>query len=151
MASPFAKEFTPELDDAYLKSLLQPIEASRGRRRGAFRRESLERGLTGDPYESAGVQGIETGVDTMKSNLSSQFAYSRAGLQREERLTGEARQFGAGEAEKDRQFRASEAEKARQFAASLSDGREDDGFLRSLLGLGGSVAGGFIGRRFGGA
>lgn len=143
-------EFTTELDAEYLRKLLGPIEDTRGVRRGAARREAFERGLTGDPYEAALVGRADTDVDRLKADTQADFAYNRAGLQREERLLGEERTYGSAEAEKGRAFVAQQGEIQRAHERSLMVSRGRDGFLQSLLGLGGSVAGGFIGRKFGG-
>lgn len=143
-------EFTPEMDQKYLESLLAPIEQSRQVRRGAFRRDVLERGLAGDPYESSGVAGIETGVDRLKSDVASQFAFQRAGLQREERLTKEGRDFASGEAQKARDFQGYQADLDRAVRREDIASRrqsEDDSFLLNLLGIGGQVAGAYFGRR----
>lgn len=155
MPSQYASEFTPELDEQYLRRLLAPTEKRGEQFRQRRFSEALGRGLQGDPFESSAVGGADQATLEALANLEADFNFQRAGLTREERLIGEGREFQSGEAEKQRGFQASEAAKDRSLQNFLSGEKMrylrqtgQDEFLNSLIQGAGSVAGGFLaGRR----
>lgn len=148
---PFASEFTPELDDALLRRLTGQAERRGAGARGAASREALNRGISGDPWEGSARGIADQGTRDLIADLEADFGYRRAGLQREERLLGEGRQFQRGEREASQMFASQEAEKDRLLRRYLGDrgyeaDREarGDAFTNSLIGAGGRVAGGYL-------
>jgi len=146
------QEFTPELSEELLAGLRRGVEKRGARQVGLARGEALERGLTGDPFEAAAVGGARAETGRELSDLASQFAYRRAGLQREERMIGEQRGYQTGEREARQEFVSAEAEKdraLRERIAQMQGG--DDEFLTSLIGMGGQIGGAMLGGPIGGA
>jgi len=166
-------EFTPEINQAFLDKLKRPIKRRGVMDVGAARRESRARGLTGDPYESSAVGLAKLGTQEQLSDVESTMAYNLAGLGRQERLTGEGRQYQTGEREAGQQWRTGEAGLDRSLQERMAkygyDWREkmmreqEEGGLFSdiggLVGTGlgmwaggpaGAKAGGYLGSKLGG-
>lgn len=99
-----AREFTPELSKEYLSAGLGDIERYGRRRKGQAVARMGARGLLGQAsYGSEIGEAIsETGRE--RSRYIGDFNLKVAGLQREERLTGERREYEMTEAEKTRKF-----------------------------------------------
>ncbi len=87
---------------------------------GLARSEALSRGLEGDPYEASAVGRERAATSGQLADLDADIGYKTAGLQREERLTGEGRQYQSGENERSRAFTAAESEKNRNFQERLA-------------------------------
>jgi hypothetical protein len=109
--APYGQEFTPELEEGFLRRLTGGIQKRGDMARGNARREALDRGLEGDVWESSKV-GLEE-MDTREQigNTEADFAYNLAGLRRDERLQGQQRKYQV----EDRDFAAGEAQKERDF------------------------------------
>lgn len=103
------QEYTPEITEEFYNKLSRPIQQRTAERAGAKRGEALARGLAGDPWEASAVGGAEAEGDQQLSDLYSKLNYDVAGLQRDERLTGE-----------DRAFRRAEAHDARAFQEKMA-------------------------------
>jgi hypothetical protein len=146
----YAQEFTPELDDAFLKKLLRPIEERGQQLVGSARSEALARGLTGDPFEASAVGGARRDTSNALADTTANFGYTRAGMQREERLTKQGQDFSSAEAGKARDFTAEQNAASRALQRELGFASMDnynDPFLGQLMGLGGQVAGGWLAGR----
>ena len=144
----FAREYTPEVDEELIARLTRGISQRGELQRGRATRGALERGLSGDPFEASARGLADAETSGLIADMEADFAYRRAGLQREERLIGEGQQFSAGEAQKGRDFSASESEKDRQLRRYLGDveresqrEQSDDAFTQALIGAGGRVGG----------
>lgn len=101
-------EYTPEITEDYLQSVLRPNKEATDQAVGRARGEALRRGLEGDPYEALRVGAAERtgalGAQDTRANL----AFNVAGLRRDERM-GEEKftresEWTSGESEKGRAF-----------------------------------------------
>ena len=145
---PSAQEFTPEINQAFLSRLTGQASRRGATARGRKRREAIERGLEGDPFEASAVGGVEQGTRDLISDLETDFAFRGAGLQREERLIGEGRGFQTSERLGRQEFSAGESEKDRILRRFLQREKIDaqgNPLTNALIGAGGRIAGGFLG------
>jgi len=169
------QEYTPEITEEFRRRLAEPITQRMNVARGRARSEALARGLTGDPFESLAVGAAERGGERAMGDLEANLSYNLAGLQREERLGRESRQFGreerlgsqefsrgerlgsqeygAGQATLDRQFRERLAalgyQQAQEEAQSERRRSRQSDILGGAFTLGGSALGGPIGGAIG--
>lgn len=118
---PYPREYTPELQQQFYESMARPIEqrtaAGVGRKRG----EALSRGLEGDPWETSAVGGVETAGTSALADLWSNISMQGAGMAREERMTGEGRQWQAGQAQIGREWQSAEDVKRQAFAERMAE------------------------------
>lgn len=127
------KEYTPEMTQDFFNSLARPIEEQTSRNVGKARGEALRRGLEGDPFESLGVAKARTEGSNQLADLWSGISMQGAGMARDERLTGEGRDWQSQEAQKSRDFMSTEAIANRQFAEHMANVGYDN--IRSLEAL----------------
>ena len=121
MADMYPKEYTPELRQSFYESLARPVREQEALNVGRARSEALSRGLEGDPFEAASVGAARTAATNALSDLWSGISMQGAGMARQERLTGEARQYETAETEKARAYQTSENEKLRAFQAQMAE------------------------------
>lgn len=118
----YGSEFSPELDDKWLTRMMARYEQRGAADIGRARGEAIARGAGGDALEGSLVGSARTGLEDRLADLSANTAFQRAGLQREERLIGEGREFDregwrfqAEERNKDRSFQERMAHLGYQF------------------------------------
>ncbi|MCK5236574.1 MAG: hypothetical protein KAR06_06270 [Deltaproteobacteria bacterium] len=109
------REFTPEINEDFYQKLARPIKRRTAANVAGARGAALSRGLEGDSYERGAVSAAQESGDAQLSDLFADIQYRGAGLEREERLTGEGRQFQTGEREAGQEFESAEGEKLRAF------------------------------------
>ncbi len=150
----YAPEYTPELSESYLGSLLAGIDDQGRIDEGRAHAELAARGLS-DQVENVGsaVGAVRSGVARTKAGTIGQFNLDVANKKFSERMTDQARDwsvedrnFGAAEAEKNRAFQKSMAEMGYRFQDEQND-FDAGGFA---AGLGGSVLSSAVGGYFGG-
>lgn len=118
---PYAQEYTPELDEQFLNRLLGKATAGGRARVGEARANALERGLSGDPYEASAVGRANASTDSILADLMSNFAFQKAGLQREERMIGEGREYGTSEREASQTWQSKENAENRALQRFLAE------------------------------
>lgn len=116
----FPQEYTPELTEEFYKRLARPIREETRTGVGQARSEALARGMEGDPFEAIGMGAARTGGATQLADLYAGLGMRGAGMQREERLTGEEREYRTGEREAGQEFQSAEAEKLRAFQERMA-------------------------------
>ena len=145
MANHPAREFTQEINQDFLSRLQRPIVKRGAQRAGRARGRALARGLTGDPFESSAVGAAENETEQLLKDLEAEFAFRGAGLQREERLTGEGREFTTSERLGRQEFTSAERSKDRDLSREFGRfGEDDDDFLNQLIGGGSEFLGSAI-------
>ena len=157
-----AKEFTPEVTQDFYNRLAAGIQKQGGYDVGQARSEALARGLTGDPFEASLTGMARSSTANRLADLDANLAYNVAGLNREERLIGEGRQYGTSERLGSQEFQNEQNQAQMSFqdrmarlqhdwnsdAASTENRR---GYQRALWQLPGQLAGAAIGGWAGGA
>ena len=140
----YAQEFTPELDEAFLQRLKQPIAQRGEMRRGAATRGALERGLESDPYGASARGLADAETDSEMGDLESDFGYRLAGMKREERLLGEDRDWRTSERLAIEGNERAERDKDRWYGNEARRSASNDSFLNSLIGGGSKLLGTFL-------
>ncbi len=142
------QEYTPELNEDFLERLLRPVKEAGSRRAAATRASFRDRGFGGDFAEFAGgeLEDIETAHKV--ADLSADFNYNVAGLDREERLTREGRDFSVLDREDRQAFDADQRQRDREFQKWMRPGQNND-LLEKLLQVGGSALGTYAAGGFG--
>ncbi len=133
----FASEFTPEINDKYLASLLNPIDEEQRRAEGRARMEGEAGGLIGKFSSGGKIGAAREGAARAKSDTISKFNWDVAGLRRGERLTGEGRAYESEEAKKQREFQEMLAQQG--YTAEAARQRHED-----IKGQQGLIAGGLM-------
>lgn len=137
-------EFTPEINQDFYDRMASRISKRGETQAGQARSEALSRGLGGDPYEASAVGLARQGTQQELGDFDADLGYRMAGLQREERLTGEDRAYQDKRSEQDFLNRKELA----QFGSQLEDqsyGRREAlqnrrGYQGALWNLGAGLA-----------
>lgn len=158
MADPYAQEFTPELDENLLSRMRQKIQKQGVQDRGRGTREALERNLQGEAWEGSRRGSVDAGTLDAMANLEADFAYRRAGLQREERLAGVERGWRSEESQKGRQFEAEQSatdralqERLARMGYDYNAEQRKKARREALMGAAGGAIGTYVGSKYGGA
>lgn len=147
-------EYTPEINQDYLANLLKGVDTEAAAQRGRARSEALARGLEGDVFEASAVGAVDSAALNEKSALKSDLAFKMAGLNRDERLMGQQRDWQV----EDRNFAATQREADRRLQEKLAvmgfdaarDSAESGLFgdiAGGIIGAGGAALGGYLGRK----
>lgn len=109
-------EFTPEINEDFYNKLARGIQDQGARNVGTARSEALSRGLSGDAFEASAVGTARNNTSNQINDLNSGMNFELAGLQRDERLRGQSRDWQV----QDRDFSANESEKNRALQERLA-------------------------------
>lgn len=153
-----AEEFTPELSQSYLASLLNPIDEREQSDVAEARREGQLGGLVAQAATGSRVGAIESQDAQLRNQTINRFNWDVAGKQYGERMTDEARAFQDTERRKAEDFKTEMASLGYQFdvgSLSARQGFEKDQarqglVIGSLLSLGSQAAGKYAGSKMGG-
>lgn len=147
------QEFTPEINQDFYNKLARPIAQQGAERQGQARGEALARGLSGDPFEASAVGAARTGTDNALADLSAGIAYQGAGMQREERLRGQSRDwqvedrnFGAAEQAKNRDLQERLARLGYDFQSDQASTANRRSWQQLPFQLAGAAGAGYLGR-----
>lgn len=158
MESMFAREFTPELSQDYLASLLNNVDQEEQTSIGKARQEGASAGLIGQAATGSRIGAAEQNANLNRNATISKFNLDVADKQYGERMTDEQRTFQDVERQKQDDFQKSLAEMGYQFSDSQRAIEEHDKNLitgSSLLGLaagaGAQGAGSYFGSKAGAA
>lgn len=110
-------EFTPELNEQVLQSLLRGITERAAVGKGAARGEAVRRGLTGGSFEGTRVGAIERGAGQSAADAQIQLAIENAMRQREERLIKEGRAYQTSEREAGQKWSTDERRESQDFTS----------------------------------
>lgn len=141
MAFPQVKEYTPELNQDYLASLLNPIEEGTASAVANVNARRRAGGLDSQASTGAEMGAIEAGALRAKSDTIGKFNFNVAGMKRGERLTNEKQAYESTEAQKERDFREHMNELA--YARSVKD-RESQNRANKIAGQQGMVTGALV-------
>jgi len=111
-------EFTPELTQDFYNKLARPIQQQGAADVGTARSESLARGLTGDPFEAQMTGAARANTANQLSDTWANMNYAQAGLQEQERMTGQQNTWQAEQSALNRQ---TELQMAAQGYANTRD------------------------------
>lgn len=115
------QEYTPEMTEDFYNKLARPLEERTAANVGKARSEALSRGLEGDPFEASAVGAARTAGTNALSDLWANIGMQGAGMAREERMTGEGRDWQGGQAQLGREFQSTENEKLRAFQQQMAE------------------------------
>lgn len=119
----YAKEFTSEMNQGYLASLLNPIEQDEQASIARAKTEGAAGGLGMQAATGSRIGALEAGASTAREGLISKFNMDVAGKQREERLTDEQRTFQDLERQKTEAFQKSMTEMGYAFEDSQREAK----------------------------
>lgn len=122
-------EYTPEITEDYLQSVLRPNREATAQNVGRARGEALRRGLEGDPYEALRVGAAQRTGALGEQDTRANLAFGVAGMRRDERV-GEEKftresEWTSGESEKGRSFQERMAERQHQYAQEMAKLQSD--------------------------
>jgi hypothetical protein len=150
MAQQLAQEFTPELSQKYLASLLNPIDESESSAVGKARAAGAAGGLGAQASTGAEIGAIEAGAERSKADTISRFNMDVAGKRRDERLTDESRTFQDIERQKQNDFEKQMSIMGYEHDNAVAAGAKHSSQQGQLAGLGLGTASNAIGGFFGG-
>jgi len=114
-------EYTPEVLGDFYKRLARPIELGTQQNIANFRRQALQRGLTGTPYESLGTASLSSAGTQSLSDLWANLNWQKAMAQREERLGQQNKDWQALQTQLGREWQSQEAQKQRDFQRRMAE------------------------------
>lgn len=138
---PNASEFSPELSQAYLASLLNPIEERERAEVGAARNEGAAAGLVGQASTGTRIGAAAHNASVAEDNAISGFNLNVAGKQYDERMTDENRAFQDTQRQKSEDFQKSMTKMGYEFQDKEREARRKSdsdfngvGFFSGLAG-----------------
>lgn len=137
----YGQEYTPELSQEYLASILNPIEASGAADEARARSEGQAAGLVGQAAMGSKVGMAREATARAKSQAIAGFNMDVAGAKRGERLTAEQQAYQSTESAKDRAFREHMAQIGYQYESAARAASEHGAKIRGQQGLVAGIAG----------
>ena len=145
-----AGNYTPELDASVFSSLKKKRQERTRGDLASVRKQAVERGLTGSPYEALGSAATQNAEAADLDEQETRLALEGSQRAREDRMKGEDRSFSSSEAEKARLASSNEAEKQRIFSSGESQKTRDAEASNLREGYLASAGGTMLGRWLGG-
>lgn len=146
--STFQDVLTPD----FLKSLYSNINNQQEQDVGNAEGGAIARGLTGTPFEAAGIGAANQTADTARNSALQGFLYNLAGMKQQENVIGEGQQFGLQEQNIQNTWEAQQNDLQRQLGyAQLSEQeklqnmKDTYGLYTGALGAAGTGAGALLG------
>lgn len=132
---PYAREYTPELTSEFLSGRLADIEDLYREEEGRRTAELGARNLLGQTQGDMAIGQVRGKRVRALSDAITGFNMDVAGLNREERLTREGREWEAGEAQKERDAREGLAVKLANMGYAYGDASARRDMIRGQQGM----------------
>lgn len=143
-------EYTPELNDRYLASILNPIEEQRGQAVANARREGEAGGLIAQATTGSRIGAAEAAYGKAKRDAISGFNMQVAGMKRGERLTNEQRAYEDEQRRKTEKFQRELAAMGYAFADATRNNENRNAHVTGYQGLVAGIVPGLASKAIGG-
>ncbi|SRR5258708_32739759 len=138
----YPSEFAPVLDQRFLDSLYGQINQEQEQNVGAAEGQAISRGITGSPFEAAGIGAANQQADVARNSALSGFLYNLAGMKEKENIGLEEQGFQTSEREATQSFQGQQNAADRALGYSRLQNLKDIQNMKDVYGLYTSIAGG---------
>ena len=118
-------EFNSDINADFYNRLASGIQKQGGYDVGQARSEALARGLTGDPFEASLTGMARANTSNKLADMGADMDYRLAGMNREERMLGEGRQYQTAERLGQQQWQSGESAAMRSFNERMARQQND--------------------------